>query len=150
MTTYLLDTNIILRVSNPADTQHELVTKAITALLAEGDECYLAPQTLIEMWTVATRPTHVNGLGWSTESTHHIIEQLIQRFPLVQEPPHLLFNWLEIVSTYKVLGKRTHDARIVALMQAVSIDHILTLNPTDFTNLTEIVVVRPQDIVGES
>lgn len=51
---------------------------------------------------------------------------------------------------YKVLGKRTHDARIVALMQAVSINHILTLNPTDFTNLTEIVVVRPQDIVGES
>ena len=57
MTIYLLDTNIILRFSNPSDAQHELVTNAVATILANGDECYLAPQVLIEMWVVATRPT---------------------------------------------------------------------------------------------
>ena len=147
MTTYLLDTNVILRLSNPADAQHGLVTKAIAALLTEGDECYLAPQTLIELWAVATRPIQVNGLGWSAAYTHHMIGQLMQHFPLANEPPSLFFHWLEIVSTHNILGKHTHDARIVALMKGLSINHILTLNPTDFTNLADIVVVHPQQVV---
>jgi predicted nucleic acid-binding protein len=112
VTTYLLDTNIILRFSNPSDGQHELVTNAVAAILRQGDECYLAPQVLIEMWVVATRPTDVNGLGWSTTYTRNIIDQLMQRFPMVEEVPQLFLTWLDIVSTYKILGKRTHDARI--------------------------------------
>jgi predicted nucleic acid-binding protein len=148
MTTYLLDTNIILRFSNPSDGQHELVTNAVATILAQGDDCFLAPQVLIEMWVVATRPTDVNGLGWSTTYTRHVIDQLMRRFPIAQEVPQLFPTWLEIVSTQKILGKRTHDARIVALMKTASIGHILTLNPNDFSNIPDITVVHPQSIVS--
>lgn len=147
MTTYLLDTNIILRFSNPSDGQHELVANAVAAILANGDECYLAPQVLIEMWVVATRPTDVNGLGWSTTYTRNIIGQLMQRFPIAEEGPQLFPKWLEIVSTHKISGKRTHDVRIVALMKTASIDHILTLNPSDFSNIPDITVVHPRNII---
>lgn len=147
MTTYLLDTNIILRFSNPSDGQHELVTNAVAALLAQGDECYLAAQVLIEMWVVATRPTDVNGLGWSTTYTRNVIDQLMQRFPIVEEGPQLFLTWLDIVSTNKILGKRTHDARIAALMKTTAISHILTLNPSDFSNIPGITVVHPQNII---
>lgn len=148
MTTYLLDTNIILRFSNPSDVQHELVTNAVAAVLAQGNECYLAPQVLIEMWVVATRPTDVNGLGWSTTYTRNVIDQLMKRFPLAEEDPQLFPAWLDIVSTNRILGKRTHDARIAALMKTSNIGHILTLNPNDFSNISDITVVHPQNIIG--
>lgn len=147
MTTYLLDTNIILRFSNPSDGQHELVTNAVAALLARGDECYLASQVLIEMWVVATRPTDVNGLGWSTTYTRNVIDQLMQRFPIAEEGSQLLATWLDIVSTNMISGKRTHDARIAALMKTAAISHILTLNPSDFSNIPGITVAHPQNII---
>ena len=150
MTTYLFDTNIILRFSNPSDGQHELVTNAVAAILKQGDECYLAPQVLIEMWVVATRPTDVNGLGWSTTYTRNVIDQLMQRFPMVEEVPQLFQAWLDIVSTQKILGKRTHDARIAALMKTSAISHILTLNPSDFSNIPDVTVIHPQNIVSEN
>lgn len=147
MTTYLLDTNIVLRFSNPSDGQHELVTNAVAAILATGDECLLVPQVLIEMWVVATRPTDVNGLGWSTTYTRNVIEQLLQRFPLAEEAPQLFPTWLEIVATQKISGKRAHDARLIAMMKIASINHILTLNPGDFANMAEITVIHPQQVV---
>lgn len=147
MTTYLLDTNIILRFSNPSDAQHELVTNAVAAILANGDECFLTPQVLIEMWVVATRPTDVNGLGWSTTYTRNVIEQLMQRFPIAEESPQLFPTWLDMVSTQKISGKRTHDARIGAMMKIASIDYILTLNPGDFSNIFDITVVHPRQII---
>ncbi len=63
MPQYLLDTNLILRVSNPSDAQHGLFTAAIVTLLRQGHECYLTAQVLIELWAVSTRPANVNGFG---------------------------------------------------------------------------------------
>lgn len=146
MVSYLLDTNIVLRFSNPSDEQHELATAAVVALLTQGNECYLAAQVLIELWVVATRPVEVNGLGWSIEQTRQVIDQLIDRFPLVEEGPQIFPAWLSFVTESKIKGKRTHDARIAAVMTASDISHILTLNPTDFSGFPGVSIVCPQDI----
>lgn len=146
MTKYLLDTNIVLRFSNPSDVQHDLVTDAVATLLANGHDCYLTPQVLIEMWVVATRPTDVNGLGWSTVYTRKIIDELLGRFPIVEEMPQIFSEWLELVTNNEIKGKRTHDARIIALMRASQIDVILTLNPSDFSGVSGITVVHPNDV----
>jgi hypothetical protein len=69
---------------------------------------------------------------------------------MVEEVPQLFLTWLDIVSTYKILGKRTHDARIAALMISSAISHILTLNPGDFSNIPDISVVHPQNIVSRN
>lgn len=147
MATYLLDTNIILRFSNPSDVQHVLVTEAVATLLAQGDECYLAPQVLVEAWVVATRPTGVNGLGWSTAYTREVVDELLKRFPLAEEVPQIFANWLDLVTVNDIKGKRTHDVRIIALMHAAKISHILTLNPSDFADVSDIVVVHPQNTI---
>ncbi len=147
MPKYLLDTNIILRLSNPSDAQHELVVGAITTLLKQSDECYLAAQVLIEMWAVATRPADVNGMAWSAGRTCSEIDQLLNRSPVLEEPPQILSTWLALVTENKVLGKHTHDARLIALMQATGISHILTLNPRDFTSFSSITTVQPKEIV---
>lgn len=148
MANYLLDTNIVLRISNPSDAQHDLVTEAVATLLQQGHECYLMPQVLIELWVVATRPTDVNGLGWSTEYTRGIIDQLLNRFPLATDLPQIFSTWLDLVTDKQVSGKRTHDARIVAAMLVSDIDHVLTLNPRDFSTLAAITIVHPNDVIA--
>ena len=147
MIRYLLDTNVILRFCNPSDVQHDLATEAIFYLLNQGDECFLTGQVLIELWVVATRPVEVNGLGWTTEKTRQIIDELLYRFPLLEESPQIFFSWLDLVTTNQVMGKRTHDARLMAVVLANNITHILTLNSSDFAVKSMITVICPQQLV---
>jgi predicted nucleic acid-binding protein len=147
MRRYLLDTNVVLRFCNPCDVQHSLATNAISCLLTQEDECFLTAQVLVELWVVATRPVEVNGLGWAVEQTRNTIEQLLNRFPLLEESSQIFPNWLDLVTVNKVMGKRTHDARIVAVMLAHEITHLLTFNPSDFVTISGITVVRPQELV---
>jgi predicted nucleic acid-binding protein len=146
MTKYLLDTNVVLRFCNPCNRQHSLATDSISYLLTQGDECFLTAQVLVELWVVATRPVEVNGLGWAVEQARSIIDQLLNRFPLLEESPQIFPNWLELVTVNGVMGKRTHDARIVATMLAHEITHLLTFNPSDFAVTSSITIVRPQDL----
>jgi predicted nucleic acid-binding protein len=148
MTKYLLDTNIILRFANPSDQQHNLVTQAIAILFEQSNECYLTAQVLIELWVVATRPIDVNGLGWSTQQASNVIEQILVRFPLVEETSQVFPIWLNLVTQNEIKGKRTHDARIIAVMLVYNIKHILTLNPSDFKSFSEIITVNPQEIIN--
>lgn len=145
MTKYLLDTNIVLRFSNPSDEQHSVVTEAVSVLLMQADECYLTAQVLIELWVVATRPVDVNGLGWSVEQTRNVIDQMLDRFPMAEETPQIFSNWLDLVTENQIKGKRTHDARIVAVMLTSNISHVLTLNPDDFADMPGIEVVSSGD-----
>lgn len=147
MTRYLLDTNIVLRFSNPSDAQHRLATEAVAALLMRSDACCLTAQVLIEFWVVATRPVDVNGLGWSVEQAHSVITQLIARFPVTEEIPQIFPIWLTLSAESQIKGKRAHDARIVAVMLASGISHVLTFNPTDFATIPGITVVHPHDIL---
>ena len=147
MTKYLLDTNIILRFSNPSDAQHQLVSDAVAILLEQGHDCLLSPQALVEMWVVVTRPTNVNGLGWSTDYMREIVDGLLETFPLVDEMPQLFPSWLELVTENQIKGKRAHDARMIAFMRNAKISHILTLNPSDFSGVSDITIVHPQEVL---
>ncbi|MEO0824479.1 MAG: type II toxin-antitoxin system VapC family toxin [Cyanobacteria bacterium J06635_15] len=150
MTKYLLDTNIVLRFSNPSDIQHDLVTEAVATLLQQGYECYLTAQVLIELWVVATRPVDANGLGWPIEQTYNVIEQLLNRFPMADETSQIFSSWLNLVTDNQIKGKRTHDARIVAVMVTSGISHILTLNPNDFSGVRGITIVHPQTVLDKA
>lgn len=146
MTSYLLDTNVVMRFCNPSDVQHQLATDAISRLLMQSDECLLTPQVIVEFWVVATRPIQVNGLGWTVEQTRSTIDQLLDRFPLLAESPQIFPTWLNLVTTNKVMGKRTHDTRIIAAMLANGITHLLTFNPKDFAGISNITITHPQDL----
>ena len=59
----LLDTNVILRLSDSGHTMHRDTLAAIDWLDANGHECVIVPQVLYEYWVVATRHAENNGLG---------------------------------------------------------------------------------------
>lgn len=148
VTRYLLDTNVVLRFCNPSDVQYSLATDAVACLFSQGDECFLTAQVLVELWVVATRPVEVNGLGWTVEQTRNTVDQLLNRFPLLEESSQIFPSWLDLVTVNRVMGKRTHDARIVAVMLAHGVTHLLTFNPNDFVATSGVTVMRPQDVVA--
>ena len=80
MTKYLLDTNILLRASDRFGSRYELAVNSAASLIAQGHECIITSQVLIEFWVVATRPIEVNGLGWSIERTEKKVNQLISQY----------------------------------------------------------------------
>lgn len=71
---------------------------------------------------------------------------LLERFSLLEESPQILSNWLNLVTTNRVMGKRTHDARIIAAMLVNGITHLLTFNSSDFAGIPSITIIRPQDL----
>ena len=67
MTRYVLDTNVLLRAADKSSAQHLTIFRVIASLKENDQELFLAPQVLMEFWSVATRPLDVNGFGWPIE-----------------------------------------------------------------------------------
>jgi len=148
MTPYLLDTNVLLRASDPKSSSYPLVMNAVNTILEQEGECFITPQVLIEFWVVATRPIDVNGLGWTAQETKLEINQILNQFSLLTESSDIFSYWLQLVTDHNIKGKRTHDIRLLAVMKANHISHLLTFNPNDFIQLPEIIIVHPQDIIA--
>ncbi len=143
---YLLDTNILLRLADPTSGQHELVSRALATLYAQDDELLISMQGLAEFWAVATRPPNANGLGFSAQRTREMIDEFRNFYGFVPDQSESLEIWLDLVTKHQVIGKPTHDARLVALMKVHHLEHILTINTTDFKRFTEIKAVHPLEV----
>ncbi|NCQ97042.1 MAG: PIN domain-containing protein [Microcystis wesenbergii Mw_QC_S_20081001_S30D] len=148
MTQYLLDTNILLRASDPNSSSYPLIMNVVDMIIRQGGECLITSQILIEFWVVATRPNDVNGLGWTTQKTQQEIDQILSQFSLLEESPDIFPLWFQLVTIYNIKGKRTHDIRLLAVMKAFNITHLLTFNPDDFIPIPNITILHPQDFIN--
>ena len=104
-------------------------------------------QHLIEFWAVATRPEgSENGLGLTTENAVKELAVLKELFTVLPEPNGLFEEWERLVSAYRVSGKNTHDAKLVASMRLQGINRILTFNVPDFARYPGIEILHPKAI----
>jgi predicted nucleic acid-binding protein len=148
MANYLADTNLLLRLADPASPQHSIATQALAGLLARSDEVYLTPQNFIEFWAVATQPVEANGFGWTSERTAKEVTDLQARFSLLPDSPEIFARWLELVKQLPVHGKRVHDARLVAVLQAHAVGYLITFNVSDFATFSSFVsLIEPRSLV---
>lgn len=139
----LIDTNIALLLLQPDHPMTQTVSAAMKALNARGHELSIAPQNLIEMWAVATKPIDRNGLGLSPKEAGEAIDQILGLFRLLPENEEVFPAWCEIVATHNVTGRSVHDAHIVAAMRAHGETSILTFD-TGFTRYAPLIeVVNP-------
>ena len=145
MAQYLIDTNVLLRLVVPKAAQHSHAAQAVKTLLARGEELLLAPQVLMEFWSVATRPQDVNGYGWTAADTGIEVGRLLAQFPLLPETPAVFAEWLRLVGARGTIGKQVHDAHIVALLNVHGVNHLLSFNVEDFGGYG-ISVVSPESI----
>lgn len=143
---YLSDTNIILRLAEPAHPMHDTTLKAVKKLLSNGDKICLIPQNLIEFWNVATRPANNNGLGWTPQQTDTEVADLEAIFTILPDTQTIYSEWRKLVVKHSVAGKQVHDTRIVAAMYVHKITHLLTFNVGDFKRFPNIILVNPTSL----
>ena len=146
MARYLLDTNILLRLLQTESEQHNEAAKAITILLSRQEDLYIAPQVVTEFWCAATRPVDVNGLGIEPSFLSSYISGVFADFEMLEDNPFIFQNWLQLVSSYNIRGKRVHDARLAAVMQAHRVENLLTFNVDDFAAFQHVKAVHPADV----
>jgi predicted nucleic acid-binding protein len=144
----LVDTNLLLRASQPGDKQHQTAVDAIVKVGELGYEPCIVPQVLYEYWVVVTRPLRNNGFGMSADNAKEEIDRFLNRFHYVSDHPDLFNEWFRLVVEYNVQGKVEHDARLVAAMILGNVTHMLTFNYDDFQRFAEITIVAP-DAVDE-
>lgn len=64
----LVDTNVLLRRTQPDHPQHVAAVESVSRLLGAGEPAYVAPQNIVEFWSVSTRNLANNVLGFSIGS----------------------------------------------------------------------------------
>jgi predicted nucleic acid-binding protein len=144
----LVDSNIVIRLLHHASPQHQTALDASEKLrLARHDLC-LAPQNIYEIWSVATRPTNVNGLGLSFAQIRAEVANLKAYHQLLAETPTMFAEWEKLVNRHGIVGKNVHDAHLVAAMVVHGITHLLTFNKQDFQRFTNITVLSPADVIA--
>src|SRR5690349_2385129 len=132
----LLDTNLLVRLTNSTDPQCADSRQAIHRLLANRERLIIVPQNLYEFWAVATRkagppPAGQNGLGMTCPQASQWLQFFQRRFALLPDRPDLPDRWHALVKTLGIRGFEAHDARLVAAMQTYGILRLLTFNGND-------------------
>ena len=144
--TALVDTNVLVRLSDSGHPAQAVCKLALQRMLQRLDRVFLCAQTAIEYWAVATRPKSVNGLGLSPIDAEAGLQRAEQWLIWLPEPPDIAARWRALVNKHSVLGKQAHDARLVALMEAHGLTHLLTLNASDFARFPGVTCVEPATV----
>lgn len=143
---YLLDTNVLLRLYQPNSPEFSSIRRAVNSLHRANAALYYLSQNIIEFWNVSTRPLAQNGYGLSPTETDEVARQIEKAFTLLPDVEAIHHEWRRLVSAYGVSGAKVHDARIVAAMIVHGVRQILTLDGSDFERYTEIAIVHPQNV----
>ena len=101
-------------------------------------------QNIAEFWNVCTRPASARGgYGLSVTETERRVRLLERLFRVLTEIPAAYPLWRNLVVAHGVQGVQVHDARLVALLQAHGITHVITLNGADFARYPGVVALHP-------
>jgi hypothetical protein len=75
-------------------------------------------------WAVASRPVEQNGLGMTAAQTAVELGRLKQFFAILPDTADIHPESERVVTEYQVLGKKAHDARLVAPMNVHGIQPV--------------------------
>lgn len=128
----LVDTNVLLRRTQPDHPSHTLAVESVAKLLAAAEPVYFTLQNITELWNVATRPAANNGLGLSVALTLSEVEKIERLLAVLPDAPAVYGEWKRLVVQHGVMGVKVHDAKLVAMMKVHGVRRILTFNTDDF------------------
>jgi predicted nucleic acid-binding protein len=139
----LLDTNILLRLSEANHPHHAAAIAAVRKLSTEGHVFCIASQTIGEFLAVATRAIPDRGLGMSQKDADTQLSKLITAIEVLYDSAAVMAELRRLVIAHNVVGKSVHDTRLVASMISYGVKDILTFNKADFVRFTSIQVLDP-------
>ena len=129
----LVDTNVLLRRTQPQHQQYAAAVESVARLLAGGEAAHFTLQNAAEFLNVLTRPITSNGLGLTTELARDELEKIETALILLPDVPAVYPEWRRLVLQYGVQGVKVHDARLVASMNVHGVGRLLTFNAGDFS-----------------
>ena len=147
---YLIDTNVLLRIFRQDDPQHKLVTASLDEFGRRGIEACFSLQNMAEFWNVCTRPVERNGYGLSISGVNQCAEYIERTMTFLPDNDRVYSIWRRLVTANNVRGIQVHDARLAAVMQAYGLTRILTLNQTDFLRYAGIHAVHPGEVASSA
>ena len=144
---WLLDTNILLRMNKSDDPQHPMISRALQVLVNQGARLCFTSQILGEFWNTSTRPLDKNGWGLSIEETNRIACLIELEFVLLPDSPEVHHRWRQLLIAHQVKGAQVHDTRIAASMYVHGVPQLLTANVRDFRRFPLLRIVHPAELV---
>ena len=142
----LVDTNILLRITRRSDPQHKVVDTALGRLAGQGSTLHYTHQNIAELWNAMTRPVRRNALGLTAAEAEREVQAIESGMSLLADSEAVYREWRRIVLQYGVSGVQVHDARLAAAMYVHGVNHILTMNVTDFSRFKGLAAVHPDSI----
>jgi hypothetical protein len=115
----------MLRIAQDRRPMNTAATQATTTLIRQGDTVHIIPQNLYEFWSVATREIKYNGLGLSVGEAQTELARLRSLFSYLPDTPAVCSQWERLIVQYAVIGRDSHDTRIVAAMNVHGVTHLL-------------------------
>ena len=143
---WLLDTNILLRMSKSDDPHHPMISGALRVLAAQGARLCFTSQTLGEFWNASTRPLAQNGFGLSTGETDRIARVIERDFEFLADSRDVHDRWRQLLVMHDVKGVQVHDARLAASMYIHGVTQLLTVNVRDFKRFSGLRALHPAEV----
>lgn len=144
----LVDTNVLLRRTQPDHEHHSIAVESVARLIASGAPVYFTLQNIAEFWTVATSSIVSNGLGLAPEIAFAEVSKIERLLRILPDSPLTYEEWKHLVRRHQIVGVRTHDARLVAVMNVHRVRRILTFDKDDFVAFG-IEVVHPASVAAQ-
>src|SRR5947208_884988 len=110
----LLDTNILLRSSQPAHPHHSAAVASVAAISKRGDLLCISSQTVYEFLAVCTRDVNDRGLGMSQVEADAQLSKLLGGIDVLYDSAAVIQELRRLTVAHAVKGKSVHDARLVA------------------------------------
>jgi predicted nucleic acid-binding protein len=129
---WLLDTNILLRMSKGDDPHYSMISEALRALVAQGARFCFTSQILGEFWNASTRPRDRNGFGLSPYETDRMARVIERDFELLPDSRDVHDRWRQLLVAHDIKGVQVHDARLAASVYVHGVAQLLTVNVRDF------------------
>jgi len=147
---WLLDANILLRISKSDDPHYATVRKAVWSLVLRAARIYFTSQVLGEFWNVCTRPRERNGLGLSVADADRLARVIERDFQFLPDNRDVHDRWRLLLVEHRIKGVQVHDARLAASMYVHGIDQLLTLNVRDFQRFRGLQAIHPTQVLEEA
>jgi predicted nucleic acid-binding protein len=144
---WVLDTNILLRMSKRDDPHHPVISEALRALAEQGARLCFTSQTLGEFWNASTRPLAQNGFGLSTGEADRIARVIERDFEFLPDSRDVHDRWRHLLVVHEVKGVQVHDARLAASMYVHGVTQLLTVNVRDFQRFTGLHAIHPVEVI---
>jgi predicted nucleic acid-binding protein len=143
---WLLDTNILLRMSKSDDAHYAAISGALRILVAQDARLCFTSQILGEFWNASTRPRDQNGFGLSAAETDRITQVIERNFELLPESRAVHDRWRRLLVAHEVKGVQVHDARLAACTYVHGVTQLLTINVRDFQRFGGLRAIHPAGV----